>query len=70
MLTPYCMIHFGKPMPEALASIFAGGLLGYLALRTGSFYLGVLLHAGVALTMDLMALYQKGVFQLSALLTY
>ncbi len=62
MLTPYCMIHFGKPMPEALASIVAGGLLGVLALRTGSFYLGVLLHAGVALTMDLLALYQKGAF--------
>jgi len=63
MLIPYCMIHFGKPMPEALASIFAGALLGYLALRSGSFYLGVLLHAGVALTMDLLALYQKGAFQ-------
>ena len=55
MVIPYAMIHFSKPMPEAFGAIFAGLLLGYLALRTRSFYGGILLHYAVALTMDLMA---------------
>ena len=60
LLTPYCMIHFGKPFPEVIASILTGAILGFLALRTGSFYLGAVLHMGVAFTMDIAALYQKG----------
>lgn len=55
MLVPYCMIHFGKPMPETLAAIIAGTVLGTLALRTKSIWGGVLIHVGVALTMDLLA---------------
>lgn len=60
MVIPYCMIHFGKPVPEALAAIFAGVVLGVLALRSGSFYLGVVLHCVVALLMDLLAVYSLG----------
>lgn len=56
MLVPYCMIHFGKPMIETLAAIIAGTVLGTLALRTRSIWGGVLIHVGVALTMDLLAL--------------
>lgn len=55
MLVPYCMIHFGKPMIETLAAIIAGTVLGTLALRTRSIWGGVLIHVGVALTMDLLA---------------
>ena len=55
MLVPYCMIHFGKPMTETLAAIIAGTVLGTLALRTKSIWGGVLIHVGVALTMDLLA---------------
>ena len=54
-MLPYCMIHVLKPAPEALGSIFAGLLLGTLALCTGSLWCGVLLHVTVALTMDLLA---------------
>jgi hypothetical protein len=54
-MLPYCMIHVLKPAPEALGSIFAGLLLGTLALGTGSLWCGVLLHLSVALTMDLLA---------------
>lgn len=57
MVIPYCMIHFGKPLAEALGAIVAGAVLGVLALRTGSFYLGVALHCAVALLMDLLAVY-------------
>jgi len=55
MVVPYCMVHFGKPMPETLGAIAAGIILGTLALKSGSIYLGALLHWGVGLTMDLLA---------------
>jgi hypothetical protein len=60
MLAPYCMIHYYKPMPEALGSIGAGLLLGLLSFRTGTVVYGWLLHYAVALTMDLLALGQAG----------
>ena len=55
MIVPYCMIHFGKPMAETLGAVIAGIVLGTLALRTRSIWGGVLIHVGVALTMDLLA---------------
>lgn len=58
MVVPYCMIHFGKPMPETLGAIVAGVVLGTLALRTRSIWGGVLIHVAVALTMDFLALSQ------------
>ena len=60
MTVPYCMIHFGKPMPETLAAIFAGIFLGWISYRNGSIWLGLLLHCTVAAAMDVMALYNKG----------
>ena len=57
MAVPYCMIHFGgKPLPETIGAIFAGIILGTLAMRTRSIWGGVLIHVGVALTMDILAL--------------
>jgi CAAX protease family protein len=56
MIVPYCMIHYGKPMAETLGAIFAGLILGTLALRTRSIWLGVFIHVSVALTMDLLSL--------------
>jgi len=53
---PYCMIHFGKPLPETIGAIFAGLILGFLSLNTGSIILGILLHCGIAVTMDFLAL--------------
>ncbi|MFM8386684.1 MAG: type II CAAX prenyl endopeptidase Rce1 family protein [Planctomycetia bacterium] len=58
MLAPYCMIHYYKPLPEALGSIGAGLLLGLLSWRSGTVVYGWLLHYAVALTMDLLALGQ------------
>ncbi len=60
MILPYCMIHFGKPMVETLGAIGAGIILGTLAMRTRSIWGGVVVHVGVALTMDLLALYGPG----------
>jgi membrane protease YdiL (CAAX protease family) len=56
MIVPYCMIHYGKPLPETLGAIGAGLILGTLAMRTRSIWGGVLIHVGVATTMDILAL--------------
>jgi len=61
MIVPYVMGHFGKPWPETLGAVLTGAVLGYLALRHGNFWLGVLTHWGVAIAMDLTALYFLGV---------
>jgi len=58
MLVPYCMIHYGKPMPETFGAIGAGLILGTLAMRTRSIWGGVVIHVGVAWTMDLLAVGQ------------
>jgi membrane protease YdiL (CAAX protease family) len=57
MIVPYCMIHYGKPLPETLGAIGAGLILGTLAMRTKSIWGGVLIHIGVAMTMDVLALH-------------
>lgn len=56
MIVPYCMIHFDKHLAEVLGAIGAGVILGTLAMRTRSIWGGVLIHVGVAITMDLLAL--------------
>lgn len=57
---PYVLIHFGKPMPEAVASIVAGVVLGYMSLATRSVWLGAALHIGVAWSMDAACLARRG----------
>lgn len=60
MTIPYCMIHFGKPLPETLAAIIAGVVLGVLSLKSNSIWLGVAIHFSVAITMDFCSLWQNG----------
>jgi membrane protease YdiL (CAAX protease family) len=60
MTVPYCMIHFGKPPAETLSAIAAGVFLGWLSYRNGNIWLGLLLHCTVAFSMDVLALYNKG----------
>jgi membrane protease YdiL (CAAX protease family) len=55
-VAPYCMIHFTKPLPEVLAAIPAGIVLGLLAMRARSIWGGAALHVAVAWTMDALAL--------------
>jgi membrane protease YdiL (CAAX protease family) len=59
-MVPYVQIHFGKPMPEATASLIAGIVLGYMSLVTRSVWLGAALHIGVAWGMDFACLYRRG----------
>jgi len=58
MIVPYCMVHYPKPLPETLGAILAGIALGTLSMRTRSIWGGVLIHVGVALTMDWLAVAQ------------
>lgn len=57
MVVPYTMIHYGKPMPEALAAVVGGVVLGTLSWRTRSIWWGAALHVAIAATMDLSALW-------------
>jgi membrane protease YdiL (CAAX protease family) len=59
MCVPYLMIHFPKLWLEATGAILFGLFLGILALRSRSIWGGVLVHAGVAVSMDLAALARK-----------
>ena len=59
-VVPYCMIHFGKPMPETLGAIIAGLALGTLSLFSGSIWLGVAIHVSVAVSMDVLSLLAQG----------
>lgn len=61
MVVPYVMSHYEKPFGETMGAFVAGSLLGWLALRHRSFWPGVLVHWGVAVTMDLCALWQNGI---------
>lgn len=61
-MVPYVMVHFGKPPAETLGAIVTAYVLGYLALKHRSFWLGVGLHYTVAFLMDFAALYRSGQF--------
>ncbi len=56
---PFALLHLGKPFPEALGSVIAGLALGIFALRARSFWYCFILHAGIAWTMDVAAIYQR-----------
>lgn len=60
MTVPYCMIHFGKPMAETCGAIGAGVVLGLMSLKTRSIWLGACLHVAVAMSMDFLSLWHKG----------
>lgn len=49
----YCSIHFGKPMGEAISSIFGGILLGIVSYNTRSIWGGLLVHLGIAWMMEI-----------------
>lgn len=60
MTVPYTMIHFQKPMAETFAAVFAGIFLGWLSYKNGNIWLGLVLHCAVAFSMDILALWSKG----------
>ena len=60
MMVPYNMLHYGKPMAEALAAIVGGVVLGSLSLKTRSIWWGAALHIAIAGSMDLLSLWHQG----------
>lgn len=60
MCVPYMMIHLPKLPLEATGAILFGLFLGVLALLSRSIWGGVMVHVGVALSMDLAALARRG----------
>jgi len=54
-MIPFVLLHFGKPVIETLGAIIGGLMLGFLALRTGSFWYGVLIHTSVMFSIDLLS---------------
>lgn len=60
MTVPYTMIHFQKPMAETFAAVMAGVFLGWISYRNGTIWLGLVLHCTVAFSMDILALWNKG----------
>ena len=56
MVSFYAFIHFGKPIGEAISSVFGGYILGVISLKTESILGGIYLHILVAWMMELMSL--------------
>lgn len=54
MAVTYCVLHFGKPMTEAISSVFGGLLLGIIALKHKNIRGGILIHVGMAWSMELI----------------
>ena len=48
----YCIIHFGKPLPECISSYFGGLLLGILVYKTQTIIGGLIVHLGIAWFME------------------
>jgi hypothetical protein len=65
MTVPYCMIHFGKPYLETMGTVMGAIALGSISMKTKSVYQGTLLHIVLALSMDLLALWQRDAFPTS-----
>ena len=59
MCVPYLMIHFPKLWLEATGAILFGLFLGILAIRSRSIWGGFLVHAGIAVTMDIASLLRQ-----------
>lgn len=54
MVVSYCVLHFGKPLTEAISSIFGGYILGIIALYHRNIWGGIIIHVGVAWGMEII----------------
>jgi hypothetical protein len=59
MAVTYCFLHTGKPLGEAISSIFGGYLLGVIAYETKSVWGGVIVHMGIAWMMEIIGFTHK-----------
>ncbi|MFO7368648.1 MAG: CPBP family intramembrane glutamic endopeptidase [Bacteroidales bacterium] len=54
MVAAYCALHFGKPMTEAISSIFGGYILGVISYHSRTIWGGAIIHAGTAWAMEIV----------------
>jgi hypothetical protein len=59
MAVVYCFLHFGKPPGEAISSVFGGYILGIIAYETKSIWGGIIVHVGIAWSMEIAAYFQR-----------
>ncbi|GAB4297748.1 MAG: hypothetical protein Kow0068_21900 [Marinilabiliales bacterium] len=62
MVCAYAFLHFGKPLAEAISSVFGGYILGVIALYSRNIIGGSIVHMGVALMMEFFAMLQHYIF--------
>jgi len=55
MVSVYAFLHFGKPLGETIGSIFGGFVLGVIIINTKNIWGGVIVHLGMALSMEIAA---------------
>lgn len=55
----YCLIHLSKPLPECVASLIGGLILGYVALKLRSIAVGVAAHLTLAWGVDAAVLHNR-----------
>lgn len=58
MVAAYAFLHFGKPMGEAISSIFGGYILGVIAFYSRNIFGGIVIHVGIAYLMEIAAFLQ------------
>jgi len=54
-MIPFLILHNGKPALETFSSIFGAIALGLLALKTRSYFYGVIIHFGVIFSIDFIS---------------
>lgn len=59
MVATYAVLHFGKPMTEAISSIFGGYLLGIISFNSRSVWGGIMIHMGIAWLMEVFGYLQR-----------
>jgi hypothetical protein len=59
MVSVYCFLHFEKPLAEAASSILGGLVLGVISYRTRSILGCIILHLGLAWSMEFAAYAQN-----------
>jgi hypothetical protein len=58
MAAAYVVLHFGKPLGEAISSFFGGFILGVHSLAKKNIFGGIIIHVGIAYTMEAAAILQ------------
>ena len=59
MIASYAFLHFGKPLTEAISSVFGGYILGIISYYSRNVWGGIIIHIGVAWAMEFFGYLQS-----------